>query len=262
MEFIKFMLKDERQSKIMKYLDLNQVIKIKDISKKLGVSEETIRKDLIKLENLKLLDRTRGGAVVKDKENVGISNLAKNNLCKREKKYIANLAISYINTKNTIFLDNSTTCQELARLIYDRELYVNIVTNSLGVSNIVGLSDNINLYILAGKYNKHSNSFMGSMTIDNVDNFKADLAFVSFATVSYEWGFGDNNFENLVLRKKMLENAKKSFVLMDYTKFSDDSAKVFEKIKEIDAIITDNKTSCDKINLIENSGVRVVRDRI
>lgn len=253
------MIKDLRQSKIIKYLDLNQKAKVEELSKLVKVSEETIRKDLIELENKDLIKRTRGGAFIKDNSFIGISNLEKKNLCKEEKIYMSKLALKFIQTKMTIFLDNSTTCIELARLILKKQLYVNIVSYSLEISNICACSDNINLYMLAGKYNKHTNSFVGAMTLDNIDKFMADIGFVSFATIDETMGFGDNNFDNLYLRKKIIRNSKKSFALMDHTKFFDKSAKVFEKINKVDGIITDYKTSDEKIKFLEKANKKIIR---
>lgn len=254
------MFKEERHNKIIKELDRNQLINLKDIAKKINVSEETIRKDFIELENLNLLKRTRGGAVSTDENYLGVSNLVKKNLCKYEKQYIADLAVKYIHAKDTIFIDNSTTCIELAKTIVKNKLYVKIITNSLEIANIVGQSNNIDLFILAGKYNKHSNSFMGSLTIENIDNYKADVAFISFATINYDWGFGDNNFDNLILRKKIISRSNKSFALMDYTKFSDDTAKVFVDKEIVDLIITDKNINHETIDSFNKLGVNIIKE--
>ncbi|MSS77873.1 DeoR/GlpR transcriptional regulator [Anaerococcus sp. WCA-380-WT-2B] len=254
------MLKEERHNKIIKELDRNHLLNLKEFAKKINVSEETIRKDFIALENLNVLKRTRGGAVSTDEKYFGISNLVKKNLCKKEKQYIGKLAIKYIHTKDTIFVDNSTTCIELAKLIVEKKLCVRIITNSMEIANIVCQSNNIELFILAGKYSKHSNSFMGALTMNNIENYKSDIAFVSFATINHDLGFGDNNFDNLLLRSKMISRSDRSIALMDYTKFSDDTAKFFCETKLVDMIITDQNISDDIFRKFKKSGIRIIKE--
>lgn len=246
------MIKDLRHSKIMKHLDLHHKAKIGELAKLLDVSEETIRKDLIELEKRDLIERTRGGAVVKDYRFMGISNSQKKNMLKDEKSFMAKIGSRLVSSKMRVFLDNSTSCVELARELLRKRKYISIITNSLEIANLVALSNNIELFLLAGKYTRHSNSFLGPMTLENINSFKADISFVSFATISPSMGFGDNNFDNLYLRKHMIKSSKKAFAIMDHTKFCDDSAKVFTKIQGIDGLITDKDTSDEKLKFLKN----------
>lgn len=251
------MLKIERQSNIIKYLETNQILSVQKIAEKLKCSEETIRKDLIELECQDKLTRTRGGAFLKTNYEHGFSNSIKQELLKKEKNYIANLALKHIKTKDLIMLDSSTTCIELARVISNKEVYVKIMTNSLDVANICSNSKNIDLILIGGEFHRNTNSFVGYHTTELLDMYTSDVSFVSFPTIDLGRGLGDNNLQNLMIRKTMLKNCKKSILLMDHTKFCDESAIIFSDIDNYNYIITDKIITDDWEKYMKAKNIKV-----
>ncbi|WBW49553.1 DeoR/GlpR family DNA-binding transcription regulator [Peptoniphilus equinus] len=251
------MLKIQRHSEILKYLESHSVLKINDIAAVLGCSEETVRKDLIELEHRDELTRTRGGAYLKNAFEKGIGNDIKQNLLVDEKKYIAGLAFKHILAKKIIVLDSSTTCVELAKYIVTKDIYVSIITNSLSIATICSASDKINLILIGGNYNKKTHSFYGYSALEQLKLYGADLCFLSFTSIHQVRGLGDNSLDGFYFRKACLDIAKTKILVMDHTKFNDDTAIVYGPIGKLDIVITDKKLNGEWLEFFNLADVAV-----
>ncbi|WP_156300395.1 DeoR/GlpR family DNA-binding transcription regulator [Streptobacillus canis] len=252
------MIKIQRHNKIIELLKISGTITISQLSKEFNCSEETIRKDLIELENNSKLKRTHGGAYIEHSFDKGIPLELRETLMKKEKKYIAELAIKHIKNHSSIILDSSTTCIELAKKIYESDLEITIITNSLQIANIFLKSNHVKLIILPGTLNSKYNSMFDLHTLTFLENIKADISFISFPTINIEFGYGDNSIENLKVREKMLSNSKIKIVLLDSTKFNDDSAVFFTKIKNTDIIVTDKKIDKKWVVFFKKNNINIV----
>jgi len=114
------MIKEERELNIMSWLKTNQVIRIADLSRKLGVSENTVRRDLHRLEKTGILRHVYGGAVLNEKEFRGLNDLEWHEREKRfikEKEAIGRAAAAMISDSEAIMLDAGTTTMQIARFI-------------------------------------------------------------------------------------------------------------------------------------------------
>ena len=141
----------ERQKKILEILSADGAVSVSRLSLELGVTEETVRRDLEKLEKQEFLKRTHGGAVAVD-ENTNEMSLEKRKSTNVEaKQKIAKLAATQVNEGDTIFLDASTTTFFMARELKSMR-NITIITNSLRVSIsfstfIIGSTDVAHEYV-------------------------------------------------------------------------------------------------------------------
>lgn len=251
------MLKLERHKRILKYLNDTGTISISDVTKEFNCSEETIRKDLVELENLGKLIRIHGGACIQDIYDKGFPNSLKKTLLKDEKIYMSTLALEYIRENMIISLDSSTTCLELAKKILDSKINVTILTNSLDIANICSFSNKIKIFLAGGMLKNSSNSFIGHTVIDFLNYFVSDISFVSFPCMDIDFGFGDNTMEGLKIRSTLLNRSKLKILLLDHTKLEDNNATVFTKKLKIDTIITDKKINKKWNEFFKKEGIDV-----
>ncbi len=251
------MIKVVRQNKILEYLDINGSLSISIIAKELDCSEETIRKDLIELEKESKLVRTHGGAYIEYKYHHGFSLNIRETLLKNEKIYIANKAIDIIKERDTIMLDSSTTCIELAKKIIDSKIIVTIITNSLQIANLCEMSETVKFILIGGNFRKKNKSFVGYLATEALSAYHADISFVSYPSINMEFGFGDNKLEELKIRNLMLKHSKKKVLLLDHTKFDDNDSIVFSKMEPVDLIVTDKKLSKKWEDFLKKENINV-----
>ena len=128
------MLGIERRREIMKLLNQHQKVYVQDLSKLFDVTDETIRRDLEKLEQQNLVKRCYGGAVINDHTSQDISFLKRIDINNSNKVYIAKKAEHLINDGDTLMVDASTTCLALLRYLKDKK-DLTIITNSIRLIN-------------------------------------------------------------------------------------------------------------------------------
>lgn len=243
------MIKEERLIRIVKLVDESKNISVKEIAKKLNSAESTIRSDLNHLNNSGLIKRVHGGACSIEHKDSATNKYFENRLISQisEKKIISKKALNYINNNESIAIDGSTTCYELAKLIDKSNLKLNIITNSIIVAQIFQNNLNITTTLVGGIVSKESFSTSGKLGIDLLDKININTFFFSASSVDYQ-GFTDFNIREVELKKSIIEHSQNSIALMDNSKFNSRSLANICSLDYVRALITDNSISKDLFN--------------
>ena len=161
------MFVEERHQEILRLLNENEKVKVKELSKRFEVTEDCIRKDLASMEAKNLLKRTYGGAVLPDTLHPGHTNIVSIRKDKniKEKRMIAKKAVELIHDGDMIFLDTSTTNIELAREIIERRLEVTVVSCMLDIAEAFTATKNVKFILLGGEFNRSQNGFLGELVL-------------------------------------------------------------------------------------------------
>ncbi len=237
------MLAIERQKIILDKLHMESVVTVTQLSKELLVTEETIRRDLEKLETTGALKRTRGGAYLPHDFDHDIPVALREIACIPEKEMISEKCLEFIDNGDNIMLDSSTTALYIAKKIIKSMKEVTLITNSLKIMNECVDADNVNLISIGGKLRRTTQSYVGYMSVKNLENFFADKAFVSCSGVSIETGLTDNNELEAEIRKIMLRNSNNRFFVADNIKFNKSKLFHIVNLDEIHRVVTDQKLS-------------------
>lgn len=235
------MLAVDRLKKIEELLMENGSVMISNLSELLEVSEETIRRDLEKLEKTNKLKRVRGGAYLPETSDHEVPIGIREKIFLEEKQLIGKRCVELIEEGDCIMLDSSTTVLHIAKNLNASKKKVTVITNSLKVADEFQNSKNVELICLGGTLRKSTSSFVGYMTTDSLEKLSADKAFISCTAISADFGVTDNHELEAVIRKKMLVNSMKKYLTLDYTKFDSPSINKICKLSELDVIITDKK---------------------
>lgn len=251
------MLKIERQNFIMNELKNEGSILISSLSDSLNCHEETIRRDLKELESAGKLKRIHGGAYLPDYSDRSVPIDLRTSFFREEKREMAQIALPFISPGDTIMLDSSTTCLQLAQAILDSDITVTLITNSLRICILCDSAKNskITLVCAGGQLRAKTSSFVGYRTTDMISSNFANIAFLSNPAVNITYGLTDNNLNEANVRKCMLEHSKQHIFLMDHTKFSKTSSNIFGQLSDIDVLITDKKLSRDWETSLRTKGV-------
>ncbi|MBB5182741.1 DeoR/GlpR family DNA-binding transcription regulator [Catenisphaera adipataccumulans] len=241
---------EERRKQIIELISINGTVKTSELAEKLGVSSETIRRDLNALTENGEINRWLGNAVV-HKNDFGIypiSSRLENN--KEEKIRICKEAISLIENDSVFFLDTGSTVLHFANLIKDKEF--TIITNSLPVVNT--LFDTKNRIIFTGGYiNTKVSCSYGPETISFLQSVRVDAAIMGTSGFERHNGPTTNNFEDLDVKQHAINCAKKTFVLSDSSKATYSSMLKYAKWSDIDVLITSQETNKNIIESLSKS---------
>lgn len=252
------MLVAERRKKIIDIVNNKKSIRVTELSKIFSVTEETIRRDLEKLERDDELIRSHGGALsIVKSDTTEIPYFKREITNMEEKKAIAKEAIKFISKGDKIFLDASTTAWYMAKALPD--LSLTVVTNSIKVTMELGSKKNIKVIATGGELLRKSLSFVGSKAEETIESYHVDKAFISCKALHPTFGLSESDEQQAVVKSKMIHNASQSYIMVDFSKFGLKSFSSIGSIKLVERIITDDKMSQEAISFFEDRSIPVVR---
>lgn len=231
------MLAIERAEYIQSILEKNKVAMVTDLSRDMGVTEETVRKDLEKLEKQGKLSRVHGGAYLNEGYGNETPTTVRSKILQKEKSLVAKQCMSLIRTKESIFLDGSTTALQLAKKLSSFGEKLTVITNSLIIAGEVASNPSIRLILLGGEFNRDMEAFEGQSVLDQLKGCFIHKAFISSAGLSLEAGVTDSTREEAELRRQVLRQAKTRIFLADTTKLGRNGVYVIGSLEDLDYLV-------------------------
>jgi DeoR family fructose operon transcriptional repressor len=215
------LLKEQRWNKILEILKGNGAVSSSELANLFQVTHETIRKDLDSLARQGLLERTFGGAILSSTVRNGDSDppLELRNIANiQEKIEIGRCAAALIQPNDTVALDSSTTTLQLAKHIPEN-IGVSVITNALFILCELVKKKGIQVISVGGYYRSLSTSFLGGIALRTLEGFNINKAFLSGNAFSVDRGLMDPNEVEPEFKRKMIEIAQESILMVDHTKF-------------------------------------------
>jgi DeoR/GlpR family transcriptional regulator of sugar metabolism len=229
------MLKEERQSFIIKQLNLHNKVLSSDLSAQLNVSEDTVRRDLNELAESGKILKVYGGALSKSFQYPFGQNEV---YAKDSKKEIAKKAISLIQSGMVLLGGGGTTMIEVARMIPD-----NLQGTFFTVSPLVALElaerSSMEVILIGGQLSKNSHINFGATVISQLSEIKVDLCFLGTNGLSLEEGVTDSDWEVVQVKKAMIKSAQKTAIVSIAEKLNSIKRMKVCNLNAISYLITD-----------------------
>lgn len=246
----------ERRRRILEILNSQNSVKIAPLAKEFSTSELTIRRDLDKLHNEGLLQRTFGGAEKKDYVINEFSYSKQINTMAEAKKRIGLFAAKMVQNSDVVFINSGSTNLYVARALKNKK-GITIVTNSILVFIELRFSTDIELVLLGGSYRPAIFAFTGPIAEQSMKNIRANYAFLGTDGVTHQNGVTSNDFYATPIIKNMMRFSQNSILVTDHTKFGKTGPFKYADISDFDAIIVD-----DAIDLKEYETDGVIIHRV
>ena len=234
------MLAIERRNEILEKLQAERRVVVSELSILYDVSEETIRRDLEKLENEGYVIKSYGGAVVNENANLDLPfNIRKNkNVIGKQK--IADIISQTIHDGDFIFLDASSTAVAIAKNFKGKK-GLTIITNSLEIA--IELLDVPDCKVIStgGEIASTAFGLVGHVTDNTIRSYYVDKAIISSKGFDLEKGFMDSDERHANNKRSMLESARVKILAVDSSKFDRVSFAKIGDLRDITMIVTDTK---------------------
>lgn len=249
------MLKAERHELIIDILNDEHRIVASELSHRLNVSEDTIRRDLRELDKQGKLKRVHSGAV-----RVGppITDFAyRTNVLSKTKIELARLALQFLKEDSVIIIDGSTTNLALVKEI-PLDFKATIVTNSPPISVELAHYPNIEVINLGGDFYKRSMINIGIQTYKQLKDIRADLYVMGVYNIDIEEGTSVPSIQESSIKRAMGEVSSEILVMATNDKFGAVSNAIVADLKDVNYIVSDKiprlfreKLDGEKIKLID-----------
>lgn len=231
------MLKEERHQYILNRIQQNYRIYVTSLSTELGVSDDTLRRDLAELDEQGLLTKVHGGAIAKsgipieftDRLNTGIAG----------KQQMAAKVIPLFHPGDIILMDGGTSNLEVARQIpLDMEL--TIYTNSFPIINVLMHHPKLELIFLGGKVFPSSQVTIGVSVFQALQTIRPNWLVLGISDVHPQQGLTAPGREEAMMKRLMIERAQKRIILADSYKLNTAEAYSVASLGDIDYLVTED----------------------
>jgi len=238
------MVKNERQNQIYEILNGRSFVSVQELSRRLYISESSIRRDLSEMEKKRIVKRSYGGAqLIKTKTNV-VDFGARSYDFVEAKQIIAAKAAKLIPEGSVIFLDQSSTCYFLALELMDYD-NLTVISNNLEILSLLSRTE-VNVYASGGLVSQNNrNCLIGGGAERTFQEICADIMFFSAKAVSDTGVITDCTREEIFVRGAMMENAAQKVFLCDSSKKGTMAPFVQCDLGAVDGLICENDAFCD-----------------
>jgi DeoR family fructose operon transcriptional repressor len=252
------MYTEERHQRIVERARSEGRVEVSALASSLGVSAETVRRDLSALERQGVLRRTHGGAVPVERLRFEPEISERFAAMSDEKARIARAAVRFLPSRGAILLDAGTTTWALAELLpAGRELTV--VTNCLPIASLLAPHPSTTVLIAGGRVRGRTLASVDDLAARFIDGLAPDVAFVAANGVTVGRGPTTPDPAEAAAKRAMVRSARRAVLLADRTKVGQEHFVRFAEIGEIDVLITDSGLDEEAAYEFEAAGVEVVR---
>lgn len=233
------MLTEERYNHILKLIEEKGAITVTELTKELGISESTIRRDLNALDRLGHLKKVHGGAtaLTEDFFTKEEDVHTKEELMREEKDRIARFAASLITPDDFVYIDAGTTTERM--IDYLTETKPVYVTDGIDHAKKLA-ARGFRVYILAGELKLSTGAITGSDAVASLQKYNFTKAFMGTNGISIEGGYTTPEMNEANVKMEAMKRAFVSYVLADHTKFSQTTSVTFSPLERA-VILTDQE---------------------
>ena len=230
---------------------------VTQISKRLGVTTETVRRDLDVLERRGLVRRVRGGAELLRTTPFEQALAARHAEQYPDKLVIAERVIAELPDDGVVILDSGSLTYVCARAMpRDRSLVV--VTNNLPAAHYLAGLDNLRVITLPGTLRGLTSAAVDVWTSRRLSTLTADLAIIGVNGLTVAQGLTTTNPEEAAAKRAMLHAARRRVVPVISGKLGRNSFCAFAAVSEVDLIITDAGAGAETVGELSAAGPEVV----
>ena len=250
-----------RNNYILNRLSVDGFASIKDLSKKLEVSEMTIRRDLKELSMDNVVTLIPGGAVLKrnslietDEEKYLIQTAE--SLMLEEKIKISRKAASFIKPNDVIIIDAGSTTKNLPKFI-PGNMPLTIICYTLNVLFNVYENKNWKLVFPGGYFHKNALMFESPEGIEIIKKIRANTAFVAAGGISEKLELTTPTSYEKETKRAIIKSSYKKILMVDSSKFGKITISHFADLTDFDIVITDSGISKEFEKIVKNIGIEL-----
>ena len=245
-----------RQQELLQYLRTFRTGHVSELSKVLGASASTIRRDLDQLQEQGLVERVHGGAAITATAGEPAPPLRATEHS-QQKHRIGERAARLVENAGTILISGGTTTEAMLGFLTGRP-NLTVVTNSLNVASSLATTHEGEIVVLGGVLRKNEMSLLGHVTLQALQDFQIDAVFTGAYGIDPERGLTGMNVGETQTDRALIESAVRLVVLADSSKLEQRGSVKLASTETISALVTDDDVSPAATKALEEKGVEVV----
>ena len=256
------LFREERLMRIMEKIHADGKVVVTELAEEFALSKPSIRLDLAELESRDLIERTHGGAILKDAINsryIAVKNdlVLRKEIYKEEKQRIGQAVINLIHDGDSIMIDGGSSTYYVVKNISMRR-GLTIITSTLALLPLLLEIPDAKIYLTGGLLHKEFEDLIGEISVSTLRRFKPNYAIFGIDAISMEDGFFSTESSTAEIKKQMIQSGAQSIVVADSSKFGNVSLCHVANLEDVDYLVTDKNIPQEYVNHFKDTRVRLI----
>jgi DeoR family transcriptional regulator, glycerol-3-phosphate regulon repressor len=244
-----------RQIKLLDAVRAHGSVSVEQLSEALGVTLQTVRRDVQRLAEAGLLTRFHGGVRVPSSTVENIAHRQRENLNAEGKERIAQAVAAQVPNDCSLILNIGTTTEAVAKaLLHHKGLRV--ITNNLNVAAILCGNADCEVIVASGVVRARDRGIVGEATADFIRQFRVDVAVIGISGVEADGTLRDFDYREVKVAQTIMAAAREVWVAADSSKFNRPAMVELAHLSQIDRLFTDAAPPDPYPVLLLEAGVR------
>ena len=248
---------EDRRQLIVEELRRRGRVSVSRLADVHDVTPETVRRDLIELEQRGELRRTHGGAVATERTRVEPAVNERAEHMAAEKARIARAALALLPEEGgTVLLDAGTTTGALVEL-FPTDRHLTVVTNAVPHALRLALLPMVTVIVVGGRLRPRTLANVDDLAVETLRNLRVDVAFVATNGLSPR-GCSTPDAAEAAVKRAMVAAADRVVLLVDHTKLGDEHFMRFAELRDLDVVVTDADADPEDLVALKAADIHVV----
>lgn len=248
------MLTTQRKQLILQRLSQHGQVVARSLSEELGISEDTVRRDLRELAAEGLLQRVHGGALP---ASAAVGSLqVREQLAPEEKRALGRAGAGWVQPGQVVILDGGTTSLQVVQHL-PLDLRCTVVTHSPPVAVALAGHTQVEVLVLGGRLFRHSMVHVGATVVEAAGQLRADLYLMGVTGVHAEAGLTTGDYEEAAVKRALHQRAAETVVLASADKLGTASAFTVAPLKALAGLVVPAGTPPRTRKALEAAGAPV-----
>ncbi|WP_238987393.1 DeoR/GlpR family DNA-binding transcription regulator [Roseovarius dicentrarchi] len=226
------------------------------LASQLGVSQETVRRNIRSLEQSGAVRKVHGGVHLVDRldEPPFQNRMDRNGAIKQR---LARRVAEIIGDEKSVFLDVGSSTAYAAMALRDCKKLM-VVSNSIYVAQMLAMRNDNRVFLAGGELRSHDGGAFGAEALDLVQRFNVEFAVFSVGAINADKGFMLHDFQEANIARVVARNAQTKIVIADSEKFGKRAPVVVDYSNQIDILVTNAQPPADICNMLARHEIELV----
>lgn len=230
-----------RHPRLLQLLALVQThgtVTVDQLASTLGVTLQTVRRDVQRLADEGLLARFHGGVRVPGSTVENIAHQQRESLNADGKSRIARAVAQAVPHDCSLILNIGTTTEAIARALLGHT-GLRVITNNLNVATILSANATSEVIVVGGVVRGRDQGIVGEAAVDFIRQFKVDIALIGISGIEADGTLRDFDYREVKVSQTIIAHAREVWVGADSSKFNRPAMAEVANLSQIDRLFTD-----------------------
>lgn len=246
-----------RQIKLLNVVRLHGAVTVEALAEELGVTLQTVRRDVQRLADDGLLARFHGGVRTPGSTVENLAYQQRESLNADGKAAIARAVARQVPNGCSLILNIGTTTEAIARALL-HHTGLRVITNNLNVAAILSGNPQCEVIVTGGVVRARDRGIVGEPAVDFIRQFKVDIALIGISGIEADGTLREFDYREVKVAQTIIDHAREVWLAADHGKFNRPAMVELARLARIDRLFTDRPPPDPFPALLEEAGVRCV----